>query len=92
MENTMTSTLKIIIITFIIIAIIIGTVFYFIEKSDSLKEQIITKENIEIIKKKINNSNEITLQEKSDFNKNYMIFGKKIIGYKVKDVIKKIEY
>jgi len=91
MENT-SSIIKIIIITFIIIGIIIGTVFYFIEKSDSIKEQKITKENINIIKEKINNSNEITLQEKINFNNNYLMYGNKIIGYKVKEVIKKIEY
>ncbi len=76
--------------TMIIIAIIIFIVFYIIENQTGIKNYMITQENYKSIYNIVNNSNEITLQEKANFNKNYLLFGRKIIGYKVKDVIKEI--
>ena len=77
--------------TLIIIAITIFTIFHIIESQTSIKNYEITYKNYESIYDTVNRSNDITLQEKANFNKNYMLFGKKIIGYKVKDVIKEIE-
>lgn len=77
--------------TIIIIAIVIFTVFSIIESQTSIKNYKITYENYNSIYDIVNKSSEITLQEKANFNKNYTLFGKKIIGYKVKDVIKEIE-
>lgn len=56
-----------------------------------IKNIEITTLNYSEIYNIVNNSNDISLQEKANFNKNYLLFGKKIIGYKVKDIIKEIE-
>lgn len=62
-----------------------------ITNNTRIKNMEITEQNYKEIYNIINNSTDITLQEKANFNKNYLLFGKKIIGYKVKDVIKEIQ-
>lgn len=80
-----------VLITFAIgIAIIVGIVTI-IYNANSIKNVEITLMNYDTIYEQVNRSSEISLQEKANFNKNYLLFGKKIIGYKVKDIIKKIE-
>lgn len=59
--------------------------------TNKLKNTEITQQNYKEIYDIVNESSKITLQEKKNFNENYLIFGKKIIGYKVKDVLKEIE-
>lgn len=79
-------------LTMIIITIAIFVTFIIIINfGDNIKYTKITKENYSNIYNMVNNSSDISLQEKANFNKNYLIFGKKIIGYKVKDVLKEIE-
>lgn len=98
MENELSFSdcLKIIFIL-ILVAIIVILIIVNIDEilnmfqKTKIKNIEITTKNYSEIYNIINNSNEITLQEKTNFNKNYLIFGKKIIGYKVKDVIKEIE-
>ena len=80
-----------ILITFAIgIAIIVGIVTI-IYNANSIKNVEITLMNYDTIYEQVNRSSEISLQEKANFNKNYLLFGKKIVGYRVKDIIKKIE-
>lgn len=69
----------------------ISNKFEEITYTSNLKNTEITQQNYKEIYDMINESTEITLQEKKNFNENYLIFGKKIIGYKVKDVLKEIE-
>lgn len=82
----------VVILTMIIIAIAIYSVFLIIyNTNNNIKYMKITEDNYKIIYEKVNSTNEITLQEKANFNKNYLLFGKKIIGYKVKDIIKEVQ-
>lgn len=69
----------------------ISNTFEEITTSTRIKNTEITQQNYKEIYDIVNDSTEITLQEKKNFNENYLIFGKKIIGYKVKDVLKEIE-
>lgn len=69
----------------------ISNTFEEVTISTRIKNTEITQQNYKEIYDLVNNSTEITLQEKKNFNENYLIFGKKIIGYKVKDVLKEIE-
>lgn len=102
MENDLpTSTyIKIAILIFLIPIIVIilllnmeeiSNKFEEITQSNKIKNIEITQQNYNEIYKIVNESKKITLQEKKNFNENYLIFGKKIIGYKVKDVLKEIE-
>lgn len=59
---------------------------------NNIKNLEITKNNYQQINKMVQNSDQLDLQEKTNFQKNYFLFGEKIIGYKVRDVIKKIEF
>lgn len=68
----------------------ISSTFQEITHNNKIKNTEITQQNYKEIYNIINNSTELTLQEKANFNKNYILFGKTIIGYKVKDVIKEI--
>lgn len=58
----------------------------------SIRNTKITKQNYQTINDTVQNNKELSLQEKVNFKKNYFLFGEKIIGYKVRDVIKKIEF
>ena len=58
----------------------------------NVKNIEITIQNYKEIYDIVNASSDITLQEKANFRKNYLMFGKSIIGYKVKDVIKEIKW
>ena len=68
----------------------ISNKFEEITESNRIKNIEITQQNYKEIYSIVNESTEITLQEKKTFNENYLIFGKKIIGYKVKDILKEI--
>lgn len=53
---------------------------------------MITKDNYNDIYDIVNSSTDITLQEKANFRKNFLMFGKGCIGYTVRDMIKEIKY
>jgi len=95
-ELTIGDCLRIILIIIVIVIIVllfiinideIGSIFL----KTKIKNTEITNINYSTIYNTVNNSNDLSLQEKANFNKNYLLFGKKIIGYKVKDIIKEIE-
>ena len=56
------------------------------------KNIMITRDNYNVIYDIVNSSTDITLQEKANFRKNFLMFGKGCIGYTVRDMIKEIEY
>lgn len=63
----------------------------FTSQGKSIKSIEITEKNFEAINNIVQESNELSLQEKVNFKTNYFLFGRKIIGYKVRDIIEKIE-
>lgn len=85
------NTIIAIIIILLIIVAGITIPLKIVEINTSIKYEEITLMNYDTIYEQVNRSSEISLQEKTNFNKNYLLFGKKIIGYRVKDIIKKIE-
>lgn len=86
----MRTAIKAIILIIILLFISYSCFSYF--NSDNIKNIEITKQNYNKINNMVQNSNQLTLQEKTNFQKNYLIFGEKIIGYKVRDIIQKIEF
>lgn len=85
-----------IIFTIIVILPNIGSFFdnnpqqqYEITKTKNI---MITQSNYNDIYNIVNSSTDITLQEKANFKKNYLMFGKGCIGYRVKDMLEEIEY
>lgn len=77
----------------IIIIILVLIIMYQINQYFfTIRNTKITKQNYKTINDTVQNSDELSLQEKVNFKKNYFLFGEKIIGYKVRDVIKKIEF
>ncbi|MBR5227694.1 MAG: hypothetical protein IKV94_03560 [Clostridia bacterium] len=87
-QNYLIKTIFILLLIFTILYAIIMTVT---SLSSSIKNTKITEQNYETINTIVQNSNELSLQEKVNFRTNYFLFGKKIIGYKVRDIIEKIE-
>lgn len=85
------NTIIAIIIILLIIVAGITIPLKIVEINTSIKYEEITLMNYDTIYEQVNRSSEISLQEKANFNKNYLLFGKKIVGYRVKDIIKKIE-
>ena len=93
----------VIILTMVIISIPIITIFilipYWNDSSNDLNFELTKTENILITSKNYNDiysivdsSTDITLQEKANFRKNFFMFGKSCIGYKVKELLKEIKY
>lgn len=74
------------------VIITVSNTFEEITISNNIKNTEITQQNYSDIYDIVNSSTDITLQEKANFNKNYLMFGKTLIGYKVKDVIKEIKW
>ena len=80
----------------IFLILIIFTIMYAIimivtNQPYSIKNTEITEQNYATINNTVQNSEELSLQEKVNFRTNYFLFGRKIIGYKVRDIIEKIE-
>lgn len=86
-ELTTIDYIKGIIIIALCIIILYGINDYFF----TIKNTLITEQNYKTINNEVQNSKELSLQEKVNFKTNYFLFGRKIIGYKVRDIIKKIE-
>jgi len=86
-ELTTVDYIKGIIIIALCILILYGINEYFF----TIKNTEITEKNYQTINNEVQNSKELSLQEKVNFKTNYFLFGRKIIGYKVRDIIEKIE-
>jgi len=74
------------------IMIAVSNTFEEITLNSSIKNMEITQQNYQEIYDIVYSSTDITLQEKANFKKNYLLFGKSLIGYKVKDVLKEIKW
>lgn len=84
--------IKAIFLIAILLTIMYSIIMIISSSKNSIKNTKITKQNYKTINDTVQNSDELSLQEKVNFKKNYFLFGEKIIGYKVRDVIKKIEF
>lgn len=76
---------------FIIIGLCILALYGINDYFFTIKNTEITQQNYTTINSTVQESKELSLQEKVNFKTNYFLFGRKIIGYKVRDIIEKIE-
>lgn len=83
--------MKTVFYAFLLIVIIFIIVYNVMDYTTGIKNTLITEKNYSTINATVQDSKELSLQEKVNFKTNYFLFGRKIIGYKVRDIIEKIE-